>query len=646
MKFLLLRVLLSLAIIGWFTWWVHAGSDDVSWSDYSLYTEYDDGDEELEIKFVVYSHKNPNEDFELEMEVGDEDCEMELEYSSFQVKGECILDIDEDDVQGLYDTSLVVTSLDSDEEVYDDNSVEFEVEGYEEEFDWDDLIVDASYEEDDEKIEMRIYLEDVSDEPDYDYEIEFEIDDKTFTKEFDWDDDEEEFYVEVSTSIDEDDIEDEYDIDFEVFNTDLDDDKVWSGDLEFDVEIISEDDDFDWDDIEYTAIYDEDRERLYLNFYLEDISSEPNRSYESFIEFEDEDYDEGFTYDEDTEQLIAEYTIKIDEDDLGYYYDIDLVIEDEDEDEVFDDEVDVDIEFLSEADDFDWDDLKVTASYDEDDERIYIELVLEDITSTPTFTYTTDIEFGDEEEYAVFSYDSDEDELRASINTRIDEDDIEDEYEIEVEVNNSDEEDEVYDEDVDVEVDDYADIASEESSEYEWKDTTLTLNYSTDSQYLIMQIELENIDEYPSLDYYTDIRISDYDDDLEWKMRYDSQNQKLYATYNLYIKEDEIEDDYTITMFINNEFDSLQHLYSENIDVIFDAHVEEEEEPRVSTATKKAVDNFMEKIYNRYDSEQDALDYFAIVITTLDAYAAQKTRYKSVIDDINYLLQEEIDANS
>ncbi len=649
MEFLWFRLSLLILVLFSFSSLAHADSDDVDWSDYSLYTDYDEWDEELEIKFSTYSDGNPDEDFILEMEIGDENCEMELEYKSFQVTGECILDIKDDEIRGLYDTKITVDDED-DDTVYTDNNVEIEIDGYQEDFDWDDLKVDATYDEKDEDLELKIYMEDISRDPDYDYEIEFEIDNKNFKKKFSYDEDESELSFSFDTPVDKDEIEDEYDIGFEVFNTDLDDEEVWDGDLEFEVEIIWSSDDLDWDKLDYTALYDEDRSRLALNFILSNVKTEPNGSYKSFIEFEREDYDEKFNYDDDEEHLIAEYSIKIDEDDLGNYYDIDIKIEDQDDDEVFDDEIDVDIEYLSEADDFDWDDLEVSASYNENKEILYIELVLEWIKSTPTFTYTTDLEFADEEEFKKFTYNSDEDELRASIDVRIDEDDIENEYEFDIKIENDDQE-RVYNEDIDVEITDYKDVAQEEDSDYDWENTTIDFDYSTSSQYLTIEVELEWINDYPSLDYFTEINLSGVNEEIGSKLRYDSANKRLYGTYNLFIKENDIEDEYKLTMFINDEYNDLQHLATGDFDVIFDKADEKDEkdeeewEKYVSASTKKAVDNFMEKIYKRYDDESDAIAYFKVVITTLDAYADSKTRYRSVIDDINYLLQEEIDNN-
>jgi hypothetical protein len=60
------------------------------------------------------------------MEIDGEDCEMDLEYKSFQVKGTCILDIDEEDIRGIYNTSLEVFDED-DESVYKDTTVEIEI---------------------------------------------------------------------------------------------------------------------------------------------------------------------------------------------------------------------------------------------------------------------------------------------------------------------------------------------------------------------------------------------------------------------------------------------------------------------------------------------------------------------------------------
>jgi hypothetical protein len=322
------------------------------------------------------------------------------------------------------------------------------------------------------------------------------------------------------------------------------------------------------------------------------------------------------------------------------------VVEDNDEDEVFDDEVDLEVELLSEADDFDWDDLEVTASYNENKEILYIELVLEDVTSKPTFIYTTDLEFEDEEEFKKFTYNSEKDELRASIEVRIDEDDILDEYEFDIKIENDDQE-RVYNEDIDVAVQDYKEIAQEEDSDYSWGDTSVSFDYNTQTQYLTIEVELKGVSDYPSLDYFSDLNISGINQEVGSKLRYDSAGKRLYGTYNLYIKEGDIEDDYNLTMFINDEYDDLQYLLTDRFDVIFDkADVDDEDEEEVkyiSASTVKAVENFTKKIYKRYDSKSEALNYFKIVITTLDAYANQKTRYRSAIDDINHLLQQEID---
>jgi hypothetical protein len=647
MKFLLSRLFILALLFAWFSAVSNAGSDDVEWRDYSIYTTYDKDDEELEVKFVTYSDWNPHEDFTLEMEIDGEDCEMDLEYKSFQVKGTCILDIDEEDIRGIYNTSLEVFDED-DESVYKDTTVEIEIAWYEEEFDWEDIKIDGVYDEAEEELELKIYLEDVSREPDYEYEMEFKIDNKTFKKDFKYDEDEEELSITFDTRIDDEDIEDEYEVDIEVFNKDLDDEEVGDEKIEFEVEMIAKEDDLDWYDLEATWVYDDVKERLTLKLILEDVSNEPKGSYESFIEFESEDYDERFKYDEDEEHLIAEYTIKIDEDDLGYYYDLEVVVEDKDEDEVFDDEVDLRVEDLSEADDFDWDELIVTAKYDEDKERLYVELVLEDIKDTPTFSYIAEVEFADEEDDLVFKYDEDKEELRVSMDARIDEDDVEDKYEIEIEIENDDQE-RVYREDVDVVVWDYKEEVQESDDDYEWDETKVTFDYNTQSQYLTVEVIVDWINDYPSLDYYTDLRISGMTAAIWSKLKYESSKERLIGTYNLYVKGNDIEDEYNLTMFINDEYDDLQHLFSEKVSVIFDKWDEEDEEEWVryiSTSTKKAVDNFIDKIYDRYNSDAEALEYFELVIVTLDTYAKSKTRYKSVIDDINYLLQEEIDSNS
>ena len=59
---------------------------------------------------------------------------------------------------------------------------------------------------------------------------------KNFTKKFSYDEDEQQLSFNFDTPIDEDDIEDEYKLDFEVFNTDLDDAAIKDLAVQFDLE--------------------------------------------------------------------------------------------------------------------------------------------------------------------------------------------------------------------------------------------------------------------------------------------------------------------------------------------------------------------------------------------------------------------------
>jgi transcription initiation factor IIF auxiliary subunit len=82
--------------------------------------------------------------------------------------------------------------------------------------------------------------------------MEFKIDNKTFKKDFKYDEDEEELSITFDTRIDDEDIEDEYEVDIEVFNKDLDDEEVGDEKIEFEVEMIAKEDDLDWYDLEAT----------------------------------------------------------------------------------------------------------------------------------------------------------------------------------------------------------------------------------------------------------------------------------------------------------------------------------------------------------------------------------------------------------
>jgi len=640
---------LSISVILGFWVFTQVNADTVDWDDYSIYTDYDKNDEELLIKFTAFSDGDPDEEFTFEMDLDDKTCDIDLEYRKFQVIWECSLNMDLDEVRGIYDTEFVIYD-DENEDVFNED-VEVEIDGYSEELDWDKLRAEAIYDEEDEDLDLKLYLEDLSRSPDYEYEIEFEINDRNFLEDFSYNDDEQELSVILDISIDENDIRDEYEIEYEIFNKDLDDEEVADSELDFDVDIVSEDDNFDWDDIDVVAVYDEDSERLNITITLSDIVVEPKKDYESFVELDGEDYDERFKYDDDTEELVAEYSIKIDEDDIVNSYDIELIIEDDDSEEVYDEDIDIDVELLSEVNNFDWDDLEVTAMYKEDSERLYVELVLEDVSARPTLDFSVEIEFEDEDDTTDFSYDSGRDELTANFDFKIDEDDIENEYEFEITIEDEDGE-RVFREDIESDVEDFEeeddeDVTVSSNSTYNWENAEILFDYDTQSQYLTIRIELDDVVDYPSLDYYVDITISPFGK-LWSKLRYDSQQDILYGVYEIFVNQADIEDSYNITVFINDEDDNLEYFITDEYDVVRDRDESEEEESEdgISLSIKAAVERFIDRTYNRFDDESDAIDYFERVIPALDAYATQRTQYRSVVDDINYLIQEEINSKS
>jgi len=629
--------------------WVYAqvNANTVDWADYSIYSDYDTGDEELLIKFTAFSDWDPKEDFFLEMDFDDEACEIDLEYRRFQILGECVLDIDIDDVRWIYDTEFFIFD-EEDEDVYD-RSVIIEIDGYSEELDWENIKAEAVYDEEDEDLDLKIYLEDITRTPDYEYEIEFEINDRNFIEDFRYNIDEEELVVILDISIDEQDIRDEYEIEFEVVNKDLDDEEVADSEFEFDVDIISEDDDFDWDELEIVAVYDEDSERLNIHVFLTDIIVEPKKDYESFIELEDEEYDERFKYDDDNEELRAEYSIKIDEDDIENSYDIELIVEDDDSEEVYDEDIDIDVDLLSELNDFDWEDLEVIALYDEEDEKLYVDLILEDVSSRPGLEFVAELEFEDEDDEGEFSYNSGSESLELSFEFRIDEDDIENEYEFEIIIEDENGE-RVLREDFDIDVEDYEEREEEteavvSSTVYDWEDMSISLDYDSNSQILTLRTELGDIIDYPKLDYYADIAISPFGK-IGSKLRYNSQDDTLYGVYEIFVTRNDIEDSYSFTLFVNDENSNLEYVLNDEFNVVYDGEdtLSEEKDTGISQAIRDAVSRFIDRTYNRFDTRAAAHDYFERVIPVLDAYADRNTKYRSVVDDINFLIREELDS--
>ena len=104
-----------------------------------------------------------------------------------------------------------------------------------------------------------------------------------------------------------------YEIDFEII--DEDDNTVYARNS-YDIEIEWLEDDFDWDELQYEALYVMEDQDLLITLFLEDVVREPNHEYRVYIDLEWKEYNKNLSYSSSDEKLYVEFEIYINEDDI------------------------------------------------------------------------------------------------------------------------------------------------------------------------------------------------------------------------------------------------------------------------------------------------------------------------------------------
>ncbi len=297
---------------------------------------------------------------------------------------------------------------------------------------WRDFIVYTNYTTNKEELNIKIGI-DVADRVKWVYKLEMPIGSKICKMDMEFSYGSYKVAGECDVDIAKEDLLARYNLDAEI--KDEDGKKVFDGKIEFTVKGWYEED-YKWNKLDYTAVYDEKKEELNLELFLENIKRAPGQDYEIKIDFDNKNYTKKFSYSSSSEKLTADFTLDIDKEDIEDNYRIDFTVEDEDGKEVEDDRIEIDVE--NDSDDFDWKDLDFTSSYNEDSERLEIIFILEKIKKEPKESYKMYLELDREDYDERFRYYKDDKELRAKFTIKIKQEDIDDEYEIKMQVKDSD----------------------------------------------------------------------------------------------------------------------------------------------------------------------------------------------------------------
>lgn len=385
--------------------------------------------------------------------------------------------------------------------------------------------------------------------PERDYTLVLDFEDREYDEYLRYNSSKKEMVATFTIDIDKEDIDTSYDVDFAVVGQDIDkDEKEFYDERNRKIEVgeVKTTDDFDWNDLVTTAIYDEDRERLEISIVLEDIDQEPFETYIAAIDVNDEEDDRRFSWDSDAEQLQVDFTIKIPEEDLEYDYDIDIKVTNSASKRVYSDSTNIDIEIKRTSDDFDWENLTSNLIYYEDTEKLEATLSLANIRQKPLFDYSVEFTLDEEDYDGDFVYDSVEDTFSKVFS--LSNSSPETKYEIDIIVRDEDNT-KVYEKTLtkSVTIKDSKTAISENVA-----DASLVIyaKYFDDRELLQFFVELNNVASEPNTKYLAKLTAAGRNQ--ERSMLYNKAKKQLSYTFSVPIDVDKVSDSYSAYLVIED----------------------------------------------------------------------------------------------
>lgn len=282
--------------------------------------------------------------------------------------------------------------------------------------DWGNLEVKYTYDYNDEELDVRVYVEEWS-SPDDRYTARFKLDGETYNRDFTYDSSKDELYFEYSINMDNDDLEDNYDMDIRVTNESRDEfeyEDVLSGDVG---------NVMDWNDLEVSSEYNSSSQYLRVELTLENIDESPNETYYSYLKLDGKTHTAAFRYSSSDDKYYATHTIYIDRDDIEDDYNYDLSIKSRNYRIVYEDdgtlEVDGDTYYssnnTSKKDKFEWEDMTMNNYYNTSSKELNVVFMIPNVNKNPSKNYFVVLVFNGREYTKKLTYLDSQDKLYASL---------------------------------------------------------------------------------------------------------------------------------------------------------------------------------------------------------------------------------------
>ncbi len=427
-------------------------------SDFEISSSYSVTSEKLDLKFELEDvYDRPSYPYYIKIKINNRTYTSNLIYSSSSEKLYSFfsINIDKDDIKSYYYMNYYIINDDNNSTKYYklNHKVDIPLDNF---LKWSNLKLSSSYNENTEELKLVFSFPNIPKSPTNSYYIKLKIDNKNYESEMIYDTTWKKLYAFFDIVIDQNILKSYYYIDYSIVN----DDKNFQVYTRTSYKLNSETSNIDslkekltWSNMKITNTYNKDQEYTKIAFNLTNIKYKPKENYYIKLDMwtnSDSIYSSDLIYDAQDDKLSTIFYIDTPRQNLKSYYYIKYYVYTDKELKAYSNtnyklnisnysnystysntyyynNYNNNYNYIS-YDNFDWEDLEIANSYNYYDEKLKIDLSLEEIYTNPWDDYQIKFYIDWKNYTKDLYYSSSQDELYRSFYINIDKEDIENNY--------------------------------------------------------------------------------------------------------------------------------------------------------------------------------------------------------------------------
>ena len=298
-------------------------SDEFDWNNLRAEYEYNSSRDEVDLEIFLPNINNTPESLcTLELEVNNRIFDERMTYSSSRDEisvNFLFEDIDSSELENYLSLDIIIMN-DTRQEVFNgriEMSGGGSTDNNSDDLNWRNLDVWYTYNESSERLIIAIDLPEVRTRPRFDYTVEVESNNRVYNEIMEYSSSSDELQARISISnVDERDLQDYFDVEIlieddentVVFREDIDLERGFSGTTSSDNsnDNNSSNSNVDWDDLEFSVVYERDENRLNVAFEIDGINEFIDPSdYVLSLNFDGRRYELAFLYSEINKSIFA-----------------------------------------------------------------------------------------------------------------------------------------------------------------------------------------------------------------------------------------------------------------------------------------------------------------------------------------------------